>query len=150
MSRFDEEDEMDSNDSICKDKDVQPNVTRTETGPASPTNTGGFLSGLAGKGKNMKHKRSSQSGAWRPDEDEMCLTTTVVQGKDVASGMRVDEESLESGNGHSGTGMGTDGTYGERPTGPAQAPGQGQNQGQQGNFEVVVTREFAWESKQER
>jgi len=50
----------------------------------------------------LKHRFSKengqQSGTWKPDEDEdeMCLTTTTIRGKE---GRKVDEERLESGMG---------------------------------------------------
>jgi hypothetical protein len=62
----------------------------------------------------FRNKRGSQSGAWRPDEDEMCLTTTVIQGKE----QRSSDESND---------LRTDG-----------------NSGGSGIGQVVVTREFAW------
>lgn len=73
--------------------------------------------GSPGGGSRVRpvyHKRSSQSGAWRPDEDEMCLTTTVIQGKDSNS---IGGDSAERGDSREQTG----------------------DIGQ-----VVVTKEFAW------
>lgn len=67
-----------------------------------------------GRVRTVYHKRSSQSGAWRPDEDEMCLTTTVIQGKDNGS---IGGDSAERGDSRERSG----------------------DIGQ-----VVVTKEFAW------
>jgi hypothetical protein len=45
------------------------------------------------------HKRGNGSGTWRPDDDEMCLTTTTVQGRDRLGTGRIDEESIDSKDG---------------------------------------------------
>lgn len=84
--------------------------------PANPQHKGLF-----------RNKRGSQSGAWRPDEDEMCLTTTVIQGKGINGGRKVDEESLEDGAGDEGGGH------------------RMSNMGQ-----VVVTKEFAWDEERNK
>lgn len=152
MTRLDS-DEEEEEEEVERDNGTdifKSNTTTTSSPPGSrdeevekgsQANVGSGLFNLTGR-KSMKRKTSSQSATWRPDEDEMCLTTTFVQGKDVASGLRVDEESLDGG----GSSAGRNGGYVERVSGgPAPAPGLGQ-----GNIEVVVTREFAWESTRER
>ncbi|PSN65116.1 hypothetical protein BS50DRAFT_51628 [Corynespora cassiicola Philippines] len=55
------------------------------------------------KGFRFSSQRANESN-WRPDEDEMCLTTTVIQGRDEKGAGTVDEVSLKSGR-ESGNGI---------------------------------------------